>query len=261
MEENHAQFLVALGRAGGGDERRDPHLHWIIGGSPIAYHNCVVRAALAPEDADSAIVASQELMRAKGLPGSWHVGPSVRPTDLGDRLLRHGFEGVVEPGMAASLRQLTHVEVPRGLSVERVATETDLDGYEQVLALGFGEGPPEANWVRRMYSQIGLGDSVPWRHYLAHLDERPVATASVFFDAESAGLYFVSTAPGFRRRGIGAAISYAALLSARDLGCEVGVLGSSAMGRPIYERLGFREVCEIHVYEWDPASSVAPRSE
>jgi hypothetical protein len=30
------------------------------------------------------------------------------------------------------------------------------------------------------------------------------------------------------------------------------VLGSSPMGQPMYERLGFREVCAVNVYEWSP---------
>jgi hypothetical protein len=34
---------------------------------------------------------------------------------------------------------------------------------------------------------------------------------------------------------------------------RVGVLGSSPMGQRVYERLGFRTVCDLHVYEWSPA--------
>jgi hypothetical protein len=30
------------------------------------------------------------------------------------------------------------------------------------------------------------------------------------------------------------------------------VLGSSPMGQRMYERLGFREVCALTVYEWSP---------
>ena len=77
VEDNGAEFLLALGRAGGGRERDDAEIAWVIGGSPIAYHNCVVRAALEPERADTAITESQDLMRTSGGKGSWY-SESVR---------------------------------------------------------------------------------------------------------------------------------------------------------------------------------------
>jgi GNAT superfamily N-acetyltransferase len=84
------------------------------------------------------------------------------------------------------------------------------------------------------------------------VDDAPVATATLFFTAGVAGLYFVSTVPAMRGRGIGAAISRVALVAARDLGYRVAVLGSSPMGYGVYERLGFREVCTVEVFEWSP---------
>src|SRR5688572_6863735 len=91
VEENGAEFLLALGRAGGGEERAEPHIQWVIGGSPIDYHNAVVRADLAPEQADQAIAESIERLQAHTVPGTWHVGPGMRPADLGARLSTHGF--------------------------------------------------------------------------------------------------------------------------------------------------------------------------
>lgn len=251
VEDNEAEFLLVLGRAGGGQERDDDSVHWTIGGSPIGYHNAVVRARVAEHNADEVIVASQELMRSCGVPGSWHVGPSMRPDDLGERLAARGFEGGPEPGMAVDLDAMPDVEVPDGLRIERVASRSDLDDYEAVLAGGFGEGPREAAWVREMYERIGLDDD-GWRHFVGRIDGTPVACATTFFAADAAGLYFVCTSPDARRRGIGAAISHAALGDARDAGWRIGVLGSSPMGQRVYERLGFRIVCTVRVCEWAP---------
>ena len=155
--------------------------------------------------------------------------------------------------MAAALNDLPEIGVVDGLQIDRVADVRGFDAYESVLAQGFGEGPVEAGWVRAMFAGIGIGDHVPWRHYVAAVDQQPVATATLFFAADVAGLYFVSTVPAWRGRGIGSAISRAALAHARDLGFAVGVLGSSPMGQRVYERLGFREVCTVEVYEWSPS--------
>jgi uncharacterized protein YndB with AHSA1/START domain len=117
------------------------------------------------------------------------------------------------------------------------------------------EGEWESRWVAEMYRRIGLGDDVPWRHYLGWLGDQPVATATLLLAAGVAGVYFVLTAPEARRQGIGRAITLAALHEGRGLGFHVGVLGASPMGLPIYRRLGFQDYCHIAVYEWHlPAS-------
>jgi len=190
-------------------------------------------------------------MRAHGVPGSWHVGPSMRPADLGERLLARGFEyGGDDIGMAVDLSALSDsVPTPQGFAVERVRDEEGLAAWVATLGSGFGEGPVEAEWVGGTYRELGFGDEGPLRHYLGRLDGEPVATATLYFGAGVAGVYFISTAEHARRRGIGAGITRAPLLDARDLGYRAGVLGSSEMGYSVYRRLGFEEICRIGLYE------------
>ena len=252
IEENGAEFLMALGRAAGAEERDDGRVRWVIGNSPIDYHNCVVFADLTREEADGEIEASLQRMRAHWVPGSWHVGPSMRPPDLGGRLIAHGFEYVGDDiGMSVDLSELPErVPVPENLVIERVHDEAGLAAWVEALGSGFGEGPVEAEWVGEMYRRLGFEG--PWRHYFGILAGEPVATATSFFGAGVAGIYFVCTVERARRRGIGAALTLAALREARKMGYGVGVLGSSEMGYPVYRGLGFEEYCRIGLYEWRP---------
>jgi GNAT superfamily N-acetyltransferase len=252
IEANTAEFLLALGRAGGGEERADA-VRWTIGGSPLDYHNAVVAAKLDESTADEAIAASMDALRQYGVPGTWHVGPSMRPADLGERLLAAGFtHDGGEPGMAVRLNELVEDErSPQGLVVAPVQTEADLVTWAATLARGFGEGEREATWVAEMYAKLGLGTG-EWVLYLATLDGEPVGTTSVFLGAGVAGVYFVMTVPEVRGRGIGAAVTIAGLRPALAAGYEVGVLTSSPLGRKVYERIGFREYCTIDVYTWGP---------
>ena len=252
IEENGAGFLLVLGRAAGAEQRDDGRVRWTIGNSPIDYHNCVVFADLAREEADGEIEASLDRMQAHGVPGSWHVGPSMRPSDLGERLVAHGFEyGGDDIGMAVDLSELPEeMPAPEGFGIERVRDEAGLAAWIEALGLGFGEGPVEAEWAGEMYRRLGFEG--PWRHYVGVLGGEPVATATSYFGAGVAGIYFVCTVERARGRGIGAAITLAALREARDVGHEVGVLGSSEMGYPVYRRLGFEEYCRIGLYEWHP---------
>jgi hypothetical protein len=48
------------------------------------------------------------------------------------------------------------------------------------------------------------------------------------------------------------AITLTALQEAHVLGLRYGVLGSSDPGYSVYQRLGFKEYCQIGIYEWHP---------
>jgi GNAT superfamily N-acetyltransferase len=258
IEENTAAFLLSLGRAGGGEERDDSEITWTIGGSPLSYHNAVVHANLTPETVDAAILASRERLASRCIPGSWHLGPSMHPDDLGRRLIAAGFTYAGdEPSMAADLHALNEdAPMPESLTIQRVRDAAEIAMWAATLnANGFGEGAVESEWVGAMYARLGCGDETPWRHYFGLLDGAPVATSTLFLGAGAAGIYFVSVHPEARRRGIGAALTLAPLRAARGLGYRVGVLGASALGEPLYRRLGFATCCQFALYEWSPSTN------
>ncbi|HEY3992934.1 MAG TPA: GNAT family N-acetyltransferase [Ktedonobacteraceae bacterium] len=152
--------------------------------------------------------------------------------------------------MAVDLLKLHElVPIPTEFVIERVRTEQELQVWTRTLAQGFGEGEIEAGWIGEMYRKIGFGDHISWRHYLGWWRGEPVATTSLFMSAGVAGIYFVFTLPGARHQGIGAAMTVAALRDAQQFGYRVGVLTASAMGYPVYQRLGFQEYCRIELYE------------
>jgi GNAT superfamily N-acetyltransferase len=252
IEQNTADFLLALGRSGGGEEYCATELHWIIGGSPLAYHNCVISSNVSPEKVDSDIAAVIGQFRLKNVPGSWHVSINSQPSDLGKRLVAHGFkDGGTEIGMAIDLHRINdNLPLAGDIRFEMVKDETGLAIWEDTLAQGFGEGEIEAEWVSRMYHQIGFDEHSTWRHFLAYLDDKPVATTSLFLSAGVAGIYFVFTVPHARRRSIGAGVTLAALHAAKQLGYYIGVLGSSPMGYSVYRTLGFKEFCRREIYEY-----------
>jgi GNAT superfamily N-acetyltransferase len=253
IEENAAQLLLTMGRAGGGEEYRDDHLHWTIGGSPIDYHNAVVHADLTTATADAAIQMVVEKLREKTVPGSWHVTEAMRPLNLADRLAEAGFtNGGSEPCMAVRIDVMHEQAMPSNVRIIRAGSDGDIDTWVNTLARGFGEGEREANWVGEVYKRVGLGDHSPFRHFIALLDDQPAGTASLFLDGSTAGIYFVMTAPEARRMGIGAALTQHALRVARNLGYHIGVLGSSEMGYPVYRRLGFEAYSRVGIYEWHP---------
>src|SRR5437879_5326608 len=192
IEENTREFLLELWRTGGGEERDEPEIQWIIGGSPVGYHNCIVRATIAEERVDETIETVKQRLQAHRVPGTWHIGPSTRPLDLGKRLLEHGFshEGS-EPGMAADLLALNEqIASPDDFVIERVRDEHELQVWTKTLGLGFGEGEIEANWVGAMYRKLGFDENGAWHHYLGYWHGELCATTTLCLGSGVAGMYF-----------------------------------------------------------------------
>lgn len=73
---------------------------------------------------------------------------------------------------------------------------------------------------------------------------RCIAVASVSHGF--VGVYAIATAPEFRGRGCGGAISWVATTFRPDL---PATLQASAMGRPVYERTGYRVAATFHCWE------------
>ena len=177
--------------------------------------------------------------------------PDSQPADLAERLVAHGltyYEGV--PGMAADLLALHEEESTPTDLINRSGCRQgrfeplDRDFREELRAhrCPLGERHGRALW--------DLSLDLPLRHYVGLLEGKPVAASQLFLGAGVAGIYCVGTVPEARRQGIGAAMTLAALRDARALGYRVGILHSSAMGFPVYQRLGFRELCRMSKFEW-----------
>ncbi len=63
------------------------------------------------------------------------------------------------------------------------------------------------------------------------------------------GFYYIATAPNHRGKGLASRLMSVALEAARERGLETSTLQGSAMGRPVYEKLGYEPLFALHLYE------------
>lgn len=89
--------------------------------------------------------------------------------------------------------------------------------------------------------------SVPAATYLAGVDDDSVvrATAASATWGPTAGVFFVNTDPAWRGRGVGTAMTAAALRAAATRGASRACLDASELGLSIYLRLGFERAGRI----------------
>jgi GNAT superfamily N-acetyltransferase len=80
------------------------------------------------------------------------------------------------------------------------------------------------------------------RLFVGLVDDAPVARSMAVVSAEMVGVTNVYVAPSARRRGLGTAMTTAAISAGVELGATAACLEASRMGEPVYQRMGFREV-------------------
>jgi GNAT superfamily N-acetyltransferase len=141
--------------------------------------------------------------------------------------------------MAAPLEEVDVAEGASGLDWERA------DGVDDMCAILAGAFGLE----REPTSRVLAGFDRVAHIYLARREGRPVACTAAFDVAGDCGIYWVGTLPEARGAGLATGLMRQALLDARERGCTTTSLQATDMGRPVYRRLGYRELGVIEMWE------------
>ena len=156
------------------------------------------------------------------------------------------------PGMVVPLPTGGPRATP-GLEIRRVADGAGQDDHILTAAAGF-ELPEEfiRPWIGTdMWKRPGVA------MYVGYADDDPVTTGIGIRTGRTIGIYNIATIPTARGHGFGTAITDRIAVDGAAAGCDVAILQSSEMGRPIYERLGYRTVVEYDGWI-DPVEAVEP---
>ena len=87
------------------------------------------------------------------------------------------------------------------------------------------------------------------RLYRARLGGRPVCVTGTLDLDGDCGVYWVATLPEARGRGLTTRLMHVALEEGRERGCDISTLQATKLGAPVYEKLGYRDVGTIEMWE------------
>src|SRR5438477_2585842 len=226
--ENWEGLARALAGHFGGAVDDDARVFRFRTGLHSGFLNGLLRASVATADvADFA--AEQHAWFPAGLPWRWVVGPGSAPPDLADRLRGLGFEArwPYMPAMTIDLDEFdTAAWRSDDVSVAEVLDATDLEDWLSVRRANLRlDDQTIAAW-RRAHGALGLGPASRLRQFVGRSGDRPVASCTMFLDDRSrtAGIYHVDVLEDARGRGMGKAVTAAALGAAQELGYPLGVL-------------------------------------
>jgi ribosomal protein S18 acetylase RimI-like enzyme len=241
LDALNVEYVRAARIAPGWEGAIDDDVLRVSADIPLAAVNMVARAHFTPDNVDRRISEVIAWFRRREKPIGWWVCERDTPADLAVHLVAHGFAlEDTAPGMVADLTGIYAEQPPAGVSISRVREPAMLHVANTTMAAGFG-APPELADVFDAMGVLGFDDDVPTRTYLATLDGVPAATALGLLVGEVLGIFNVATIETARRRGIGRAVTRAALVDGAARGARRAILQSSEAGHGVYETLGFRD--------------------
>ena len=266
IDRSWSRWRMFYALAPGLEQRTHPDARTVISGFDLPNINVVTEAGLDPAlDLAGVRARVRELsapFRKRSVGFTWWVGPCTRPGNLDQVLMEEGFEDKKSlVGMAGDLARLdlTHSDFaetdPDRIPV-RISEPDRLRQFARASALAYSSLPKAEELSLAAQSRLDYGPGGPVAHFAVRRGKEIYATATVVMEGGWALLAGVGTIPEARGRGLGTAVTVRALREARERDCGLAVLQASEAGRPIYEKLGFREYCRLRRFVWNPDGPV-----
>jgi GNAT superfamily N-acetyltransferase len=128
-------------------------------------------------------------------------------------------------------------ESPAGLDIHHVSTESELDDFLHITKTG-------RRWIPSLEAATDPNVAL----FVGYVDGTPVATSRINIMGDVGDINGVETLPTYRRRGIGTALTWAAVAAGKERGCTAITLSASPMGYPVYLKMGFEPICVYRTY-------------
>ena len=253
IRANWENYHYCLGRSSTVELSVGKYLTWLVTNMPDHFMNLVVCTELPAEGGNEVIENALSHFKSLNITRlSWLTEEGVPAAEIKKYLETHGltFRASFATEMAAQITGLPeNISSPNGLRIIPVEDEATLRHWIHVASVGFGV-PTDVEDIWYGFFAEAVCEH-PFRTYLALLNGEPVGTSQLFTSAGVAGIYNVTCMPQARGQGIGAAITLAPLLEARQMGYQVAILQASSMGYKVYQRLGFQDFGKLSVYLWE----------
>lgn len=209
-----------------------------VNGFPGLYRNCALRSDRRLP-ADAAVERAEAFFRARGRSFRF-LARGRLDADLEAALAARGFSLLADAPCMLVEAPLGEQPVPPGIRIERFTDEHRVADAVAVNAEAYESLKLPAAEARLYFNRPSALLSGSVSGFVAYRGDYPVATALAIHSGRSAGVYWVGTVAAERGKGLGELVTRLATNAGFARGARVVTLQASAMGEPVYLRMGYR---------------------
>jgi ribosomal protein S18 acetylase RimI-like enzyme len=228
---------------------------WLFGAGRSS-HPAISNAAFRTDDA---VDPGQLIERARAFFGArgrgfalWARAGATEDRNLIEAAGNAGLHQIHEMPEMVLGERVPERPLPAGVELGRVGSAADAEDFWRVATSAYASNgfPPEVFAYYERHDGLVAANAAT---FLARLDGRPAAIATTIVSHGAAGIYWVGTLEEARGLGLARAVTGAAVNAGFDLGAELASLQASAMGKPVYDRMGFEAIFDYRLLLCRPA--------
>lgn len=177
----------------------------------------------------------------------WARAGTSEDADLVDAAERAGLKNVYETPEMIREGEPVEDRTPEGVELRRVTSPEDAARYWEIAISSYASiGFPPEIFAFYKNNEVLWSDGVAT--FLADLDGRPAGISMTIVSHDVAGIYWVGAIEEARGRGLGRAVTAAAVNAGLEMGATSASLQASPMGEPIYRQMGFETIHNYRFY-------------
>lgn len=151
------------------------------------------------------------------------------------------------PAMTLDLSKIEEIDYGSEVAVKEITKDNNEHlKWIEIVSTSFNVLPAELAKVLDFFLSNSTSNTV--RLYLAYYNGHPAAASMILKHGKILSMHWIATIPEFRNKGLGFAVTHKPLVELKANGAEQAILLASLMGKPIYERIGFKQYAVYNMY-------------
>ncbi len=177
---------------------------------------------------------------------SWWV--DIHDQKAAHILHEHGFIQYPHTfvGMRADITNLAHNTYEPPITVKEITQKEDIEIWIDIVFRN-NPGYEKHEWEKSRYDLLEKGTS-SIKLYVGFYAGEPCATSMIIYHKDMVTLHSINTLPEYRCKGLGYAVTHKALFDAACNGITQAILTASSLGQSLYQKMGFKEYAQYHIY-------------